>query len=288
MKVRFIPAVLFIFSSLLFAGCGDSEITPIGEDGVPVVAVSIVPEQAFVQAVCGDLAEVVVMIPPGFSPESYEPTPKEMVKFSEADLYFTIGVPAEETSILPSTVERTKLVSLAEACSAEYSELEIDGGRDPHIWLSPKRAVVMVRTIAREMSEIDPENSSVYAANAEKHIKELEAADKEITETLAALKERSFIVFHPAFGYFAADYGLDMYALEEGGKSATASRLKDMVDFAKEQEIRVIFYQAEMDSSQAEAFAEEIEGRTVMLDPLSGDYINNLKLMARAIAEGVG
>lgn len=281
---------LILISAVMLAcltACGNNAEVP-ADGGKPVIAVSIVPQQTFVEAVCGDLAEVIVMIPPGYSPESYEPTPKEMVRFSRAGLYFTIGVPAEETGILPSLPEGTRAVSLAEACAAEYDELKIDGGRDPHIWLSPKRAALMVRTIAREMSSFDPENVDIYSANAEKYIEELEAADAEIAGILVPLEKRSFIVFHPAFGYFAADYDLSMYALEEGGKSATASRLKDMVDLAREQGIKVIFYQAEIDSNQSAAFAEEIGGEAVMLDPLSGDYINNLKSMARAIAEGVG
>ncbi|NLW65397.1 MAG: zinc ABC transporter solute-binding protein [Clostridiales bacterium] len=284
---RKILALAAVFSLLIaLCACSSQKNAP-DSSGKPIVAVSIVPEQTFVEAVCGDLAETVVMVPPGYSPENYEPTPQEMAKFSKASIYFTIGVPAEDTSILPSVAESTKVVPLADACAEVYDELKIDGGRDPHIWLSPKRAVVMVRTIAVEMSALDPENASIYSANAEAYISEIDQADAEIDRLLSGLENRSFIVFHPAFGYFADDYGLKMYALEQDGKEATAAELAKMIDFAKENGIKVIFYQAEIDSSQSRAFAEELGGVTVQLDPLSAEYTENLKTMARTLAEGM-
>ena len=286
MKSRNFSIIILVLCVVVsaFSGCKQE----VKEESKMIVAVSIVPEQAFVEAVCGNLVEVVVMIPPGFSPESYEPTAKEMVKFADAAIYFSIGVPVEETSILPSLNDRTKQVSLDASAADKYPELTIDGGRDPHVWLSPLRVAVMVQTIADEMCALDPDNADVYTDNARSYIARLEGLDKEIKEILEPLTSRSFIVFHPAFVYFANDYDLEMYALEEHGKEATAARLMEMVDFARKKDIKAVFYQAEVDSSQSAAFAEEIGGRTIMLDPLSKDYIANLKLMAITIGEGVG
>lgn len=286
MKSRNFSIIILVLCVVIsaFSGCKQE----VKEESKMIVAVSIVPEQAFVEAVCGNLVEVVVMIPPGFSPESYEPTAKEMVKFADAAIYFSIGVPVEETSILPSLNDRTKQVSLDASAADKYPELTIAGGRDPHVWLSPLRVAVMVQTIADEMCARDPDNADIYANNAKLYIARLEVLDKEIKEILEPVTSRSFIVFHPAFGYFADDYDLEMYALEEHGKEATAARLMEMVDFAREKDIKAVFYQAEVDSSQSAAFAEEIGGRTIMLDPLSKDYIANLKSMASAIGEGVG
>lgn len=278
-------------AAFLLSGCGSQ-----GENGSaeepglsakPIVAVTVVPEQTFVQKVCGDLVETIVLVPPGYSPETYEPSPQAMAKFYDSSIYFTIGLPTEETNILPTVPENIKLVSLADACKNEYEDLTIDGGRDPHIWLSPKRAVVMVQTIADEMSAIDPENAETYAANAAAYIHEIELSSQEITDMLLGLTNRSFIVFHPAFGYFADEYDLTMYSLEKDGKEATVAQLSEMIDFAKENGIKAIFYQAEIDSSQSQAFADEIGGVTIQLDPLSADYIDNLKLMAQTIAKGI-
>ncbi len=252
-----------------------------------IIAVSIVPEETFVKAVCGDLADVVTLIPPGSSPENYEPTAQQMEKFSDASLYFSIGVPTEEANILPK-VGDIKVISLADEVANVYKDRTFDSGeRDPHIWLSPKRVKVMIETIASEMSKIDPDNEKTYEQNAANYIAQLDEVDQEIKDALDGVKCKEFIVYHPAFGYIADDYGLKMYALEEEGKEATAQHLQEMIDFAKKDNIKVIFYQEEIDSSQSAAFAEEIGGKTIQLEPLAADYINNMKKMAQTMAEAM-
>ena len=96
-----------------------------------------------------------------------------------------------------------------------------------------------------------------------------------------------FIVYHPAFGYLANDYGLKMYSLEQDGKEATISHLEEMIDFAKEENIKAIFYQSEIASTQSETFAREIGGKTMLLEQLSANYIENLDKMARLMAEAM-
>ena len=153
--------------------------------------------------------------------------------------------------------------------------------------MSPKRVITIVREIANKLSEIDPDNADEYRENAEKYCSELSLLDAEITTLLSEKQNRKFIVFHPAFGYFAEDYGLEMYALEEHGKEADAKHLAKMADMAKDEGIKVIFYQGETSGRQAEAFAEEIGGKAVELSPLSPDYTENLRLMAKNIAEAI-
>jgi len=273
-------------SLLLLSGCDNQRTSKAGNKKT-VVAVTVLPQKALVEAVCGDLAEVVTIVPPGNSPGNYEPTPQEMENFSRASVYFTIGVPTEKANILPKA-EDMKIVDLPAWVAKEYSDREFSPGkRDPHIWLSPKRAKVMVEVIADTMAALDTGNAQTYQDNAEAFLKELDRVDAEITETFAAIQNKTFIVFHPAYGYFADDYGLQMYELEENGKEATPQHLQDMIDLAKAENIKVIFSQAEIDSKQPDAFAEEIGGEKVMLDPLSGDYIANLEHMAKAISGAV-
>ena len=194
-------------------------------------------------------------------------------------------MPTEEANILPNAGD-VPVIALNEEAAAVYEDRTFESGsRDPHIWLSPKRVMVMVDAIAREMAELDPTNAEAYNKNAEAYIAQLEALDTEITESLADVENRTFIVFHPAFGYFADDYGLTMYSLELEGKEATAEHFQELVDFAEEETIKVIFYQAEIDSSQSEAFAEEIGGKTMQLSPLAANYIENLESMANLMAE---
>lgn len=249
------------------------------------VGVTIIPQKTFVSKVCGDLVDIVVMVPTGSSPETYEPKPKDMVKLDKSYIYFTIGVPTEETNIISGIPKDTKIVHLEKACAEKYDDLTFStGGRDPHIWLSPKRVIVMVETIRDEMSKIDPLNQETYKQNAKAFIEELVELDKQIKAALEKSEVKDFIAFHPAFGYLADDYDLTMYALEEDGKEITTKHFMNMVDFAKENNIKIIFYQEEVDGSQAEAFANEINGEAIMLEPLSADYVNNLLNMAKKIA----
>lgn len=282
-------AVLIMVTLLLSTIAGyANKATTTNTKEKPIVAVSIVPQKTFVEAVCVDMAEVIVMVPPKNSPANYEPTPKEMVQFSKAKLYFAIGVPTEEANIMPKAKEinEMKIIELQDDVSKTYPDRELaPGKRDPHIWLSPKRAIVMVQSIAHEMGEFDPINKEKYAENAQSYIKELEKLDKQIANALKDVKNGKFIVFHPAFGYLADDYNLQMYALEQDGKEATPQRLKEMVDLAKQENIKAIFYQAEISSKQAESFAEEIGGKTIQLAPLAPNYIDNLKNMADLMSE---
>lgn len=273
-----IISVCLLFS-LLLCGCGGKT------EKKRTVAVTIAPQAAFVKAVCGDKLEVVTMVPAGASPETYEPTASELAGFSDAEIYFTVGVPSEEISILPNVSGGTKVVHLEQSVAEKYDDIKIGESRDPHIWLSPKRAVVMVEVIAEKLSELDSQNADFYNANAKSYIEKLQKLDADIAQTLEGVANKKIIVYHPAFGYFCDDYGIEMYALEDEGKEATAKRLAEMVDVAKKDDIKVIFYQAENSGRQAKAFAEEIGGAAVMLEPLSEDYIANLEKMAETVKE---
>lgn len=285
MRLKARIAVAGILAAILFcSGCAPAAQN--GENGEkPVVAVSIVPEATFVKKVCGDRVKVVTLVPPGASPESYEPSPGEMEEFSSAKAFFAIGVPVEDASLLPKAPDGMKIIRLQEAAAKVYPERTFEsGGRDPHIWLSPKRVKVMVQAIAEAMGSVDPEHKAEYAANAKAYNAELSTLDTRLRGILSSASGRTFLVFHPAFGYFADEYGLNMVALEQEGKESTAQHMQELVDLAKKDGACAIFYQAETDSKQAMAFAEEIGGKAVELAPLSGDYENNLITMAETIA----
>lgn len=273
-------------SLLIVSGCGNRQTSKVRDEKM-IVAVTVLPQKALVEAVCGDLAEVVTIVPPGNSPGNYEPTPQEMEDFSRASVYFTIGVPTEKANILPKA-ENMKIVDLPAKVAEIYPDREFSPGkRDSHIWLSPKRAKVMVEAITEVMVDLDAVNAKAYQENAKAFLKELDRVDSEIKEAFSGIQNPKFIVFHPAYGYFADDYGLEMHALEENGKEATPQHLQDMIDLAREKNIKVIFSQVEIDSKQPDAFAEEIGGEKIMLEPLSDDYIANFERMSEAISEAM-
>lgn len=304
---RSLLVIIIVTLMVLIAGC--SKDTKINDK--MIVAVSIVPEETFVKAVAGDLVEVVTLIPPGASPTNYQPSPKEMTQLSDASIYFTIDVTAEINNIMPNISSMNSdivLVDLADAVDeiypARYFEEEADdhdaaddevddheaddhdhSGRDPHIWMSPKRVIVMIGEIESALSHIDPENEAVYKANAEAYIVELEKANAQIIANLAGNAKKEFIIMHPSIGYFADDYGLHMVAIEDNGKDASASHLETVIDFANEFDIKVILYQSEFDSSQAKTIADEIGGTVQEFAPLSEDYINEVIKLSEVFIE---
>ena len=253
------------------------------DEGINVV-VSIVPQQTFVEAVGGDLVDVTLMIPAGSSPATYEPSVQEMQNLAEADVYFAIGVPSESANIIDQVnTETTELVMLNDEVAETYDERTLNGGRDPHIWLSVKRVIKMIEVIRDTLISLDGDNKSTYVQNATDYIADLETLDTYIENAVSTMTYKGFIVYHPAFGYFADDYELSMYALENDGQEASAQALADMITFAKENNIRTVFYQSEFSSTQAIALAEEINGEVVQLVPLSADYINNMRSMIDTI-----
>lgn len=294
--------IVYMLLSISMTGCGSDDgqkNLDFSDEEKITVAVSIVPQEAFVKAVSGDLINIVTMIPPGNSPANYQPTPKEMTNLSESKIYFSIGVPTEKANILDKADEFNKdikIVALDKIVGEEYpdryfgeedehdhdEELERDvheDGRDPHIWLSPKRVIVMIEAIKDELIEIDRDNKDIYEKNAEIYISKLVEVDKEIEAKLKGIDQKSFIIYHPTFGYFADDYGLKMITIEKDGKETTAKNLQNVIDFAKNENIKYVFYQEEFDSKQAETVAKEINGETIKVSPLSINYIENLRII---------
>jgi zinc transport system substrate-binding protein len=265
-------------------GCQEKTAVPTGKDGKLTIAVSIMPQKALIEAICADRIHVLTAIPPGYSPESYEPAPQEVQALAQAAIYFSIGVPAEKEKILPQ-VQGKKVVDLAAEVAAVYPDrVFAENERDPHIWLSPKRVKVMVEVIAREMIMLDPQNADQYLAGKNNYLAALDQLDKDIQSRFSGLARRSFFVFHPSFGYLADDYGLQMFSLEEHGKEATPQHLQAMIDLALADKVKTVFAQAEMDSRQLDAFADETGCTITILDPLSADYLTNMQAMTKAIA----
>jgi len=291
--------LMFILIIMAIVGCGNVKGSL--EDKKLQVAVTIVPQASFVEKVAGNLVDVVSIVPPGSSPTNYQPTPEEMINLENSSIYFSIGVPTEAANIMPNMVAESdvKVVALqnivGEVYKDRYFGVEEDeehvdhdhgeGTRDPHIWLSPKRVIIMVEAIRDELSLLDSDNAEIYAENATSFIEELEAVDRDIADMFVEDEHLQFIITHPSLGYFADDYGLEMISLEKDGKTATAAWLQEIIDFAVEKDIHVIFYQAEFDSTKADSLASAIDGHVVQLVPLSPDYINNLKIMANAFLE---
>lgn len=293
--------ILVIIISTIAAGCSGSETENLEESNNKLnVIVSIEPQRTFVKKVTGELADINVVIPEGYSPANYQPSPKEIQNISSGEVYFSIGVESEKSFILPKLEDLNKeieFIDLQKKVMEKYEALHIDeddndhdhdheeGEIDPHIWLSPKRVVTIVEVVRDYMIENDEVNKEEYNENAKKYIQELNKLNEDLVDTFKELETKAFIIYHPAFSYFASDYGLQMVTIEEDGKEATAKRIQKVVDFAIENDIKVVFYQNEFDSSQANIIANEIDGEVVEVAPLSGNYIENMYQIRDKFAE---
>jgi zinc transport system substrate-binding protein len=164
---------------------------------------------------------------------------------------------------------------------SKSGELELD----PHIWTSPPLVARMARNIRDALTELDPEHGEEYSRNLDAFSRELAALDSEIRTLLANAQSRWFMVYHPAWGYFADTYGLTQVPIENEGKEPGARRIAVLIDQARREGIRVIFVQPQFNRRSAEQIAHAIGGRVVAIDPLSPDYVDNLREVARQIAD---
>jgi len=252
------------------------------------VVTSILPLSFFVRRVGGERVEVAVMVPPGGNPHSYEPTPAQMVALGKADLFVKAGSGIEFeldwmkkfTGLYPrlrvcNASEGVRMIAQEE--EARHAHHHDGPGLDPHFWLSPANGMIAARNIERALSLADPSHAAVYKANRNRLENELRGLSREIAGKLSGLKNRAFMVFHPAWGYYAREFGLQQLSAEEEGKELTPKRMKLLVERAKRHGIRVVFVSPRFNTMQAEAIAREIGGVTRAIDPLSDKYIANLR-----------
>ena len=248
------------------------------------VVVSVLPEKFFVERVGGSHVEVSVMVGPGQSPATYEPTPRQMAALTAARVYFRIGVPFETLwmSRIGATNRGMLIVNVAEGI--KLRSVDVSRSPDPHVWTSPVLAKRISARIEKTLINLDPAHKAEYERNYAKLADELDALDAMIRARLSSLKQRAFLTFHPAWGYFADTYGLRQIAIESGGKEPGARTLLHVIEEAKRLNIKVIFVEPQFSRSTAEMVAREIGGRVVAIDPLAENYIDNMRKVAAAFA----
>lgn len=248
------------------------------------VTVSILPQQYFVERIGGELVNVNVMVLPGQSPATYEPKPEQMTALSKSAAYVSIGVPFEKAWLEKIQAANTKM-KMVDTTQGIEREATGDGGFDPHIWLSPSLVKLQSETIYNALAELDAEHAEEYKSNFDAFMKDIDTLDNEIRSTLAQTESKKFLVFHPAWGYFARDYGLEMIPIEIGGQEPSAQELAGLIQKAKDENIKVVFAQPEFGQQDAETIATEIGGKVILISPLNPDWLNNLKTVADTFAE---
>lgn len=270
------------------------------KDNSPTISVTIEPQRYFAEQIVGDKFKVNTIVPAGTSPESYDPTPSQMIALNQSTLYFKVGYLGfenawgknlEENNVHVRLIDTSENINLIEGSDHSLEvgdnhshEGHDHSGVDPHVWSSPKSALIMAENMLNALVVADVENQKHYRDNFSKLKTEIVETDKKITELLANVPLRSFIIYHPALGYFARDYNLTQYSIELEGKSPSPQQLKEMIDFAHAQGIKTIFVQKGFDSKNAESLAKEVGASIHSIDPLSYNWSEELIRIAEILA----
>lgn len=269
------------------------------------VFVSILPQKQFVERIGGDAVKVDVMVRPGESPATYDPTPQQMVALAGAAAYFRIGVPFETVWIpkIQSTQPQLRIVDTREGIQLQPmgkaghpGDHDHDhdhnhdtppgsgGALDPHIWTSPLLVKQQAATIRDALIALRPAERARFEKGYTAYAAELDALDAELRQVLVGKTERRFMVFHPAWGYLAHSYGLEQIPIEAEGKDPGPKALAALIERAKADGVRVIFVQKQFGRSAADAVAQAIGGEVVEIDPLAEDFLANTRTVAQTLA----
>ncbi len=268
------------------------------------VAVSIPPMREWVRRIAGDRVAVTLIMPPGSSPHSFEPSPRQLVGLGSAQLWFTIGIDFEYP-LLPKVrsmypklaiVDVTKKVKFRTLKPGEQeTDASPSGGpvdpaltnRDQHSWLGYDQAKAEIMAIRDELIARDPAGAALYRSNYSSYMKEIEASYAKLKVELAPLSGENVFVYHPAFGYFFDMFKITQVAVELGGKEPTQKELMALIELAKKDKARVIFTQIQFSESAAKAVASAIGAAVVPIDPLAEDWLANLSRMGHALLKAL-
>lgn len=291
----------FVILTLFLSSCGTKNM----KNEKMLITASIIPQKFFIEQISDTLFDVNVMVPPGASPASYEPTPKQMMDLSNSNIYFRIGhIPFEKAWMkkISSVNKNLKIIDTSEGMTLIYEEENCcsndeyakknshtshhsHSGYNPHIWLSPDLVKQQSEIIYKTLCEFYPEYELQMQNNFKKFIAKIDSVNENIRKRLEKVKTKKFIVFHPVWTYFANDYGLEQQAIEQNGKEASAKQMAAVISFAKKNKITHLLVQKEFDTNQAETIAEEINGKVVIMNPLGYNWFETMELITAFFEE---
>ncbi len=307
----FFSVLLVLASAVMVSGCSLGGET---SESDFEVAVSIQPYIPLVEGIVQENTEVFSIVPEGYSPELYEPTPQEMKRLASAQLVVLNGdLPYEEKleTVLREANPDVKIIHLNDRLTADellplahhHDSAHPKGGEydheheevarkklgqeselhDPHTWLSPTLMMQQVPEIAVALTEIDPDSAQVYADNAVTVVTQLEELSATLHNILDRHEGRAFAVYHPAFTYFAKEFHLEQHYIEVDGREPSAAELKAQIEAIKGQKITTILLEKQFATHTAEAVAEELGVGVTLVDPLSTEYFQSLLFFGKQL-----
>lgn len=264
MKKILAVLTLFIFSVVL-SGCANSK----EQTDKPQIYTSFYALYDFTKKIAGDNVDVYNLVPVGTEPHDWEPTVQDMVKINDGDVVFYNGLGME------GWIEKVQ-ASIGNS-GVRFEELSLgvtvdENGTDPHIWLAPENVKIMCGNILNVLCEIDPENKAVYEENYNSYLSELDELDKSYRDTISALPDRNIVVSHEAYSYMCNAYGLTQTAIDgiSADSEPSPDKMKDLINFVKENNIKYIFYEELVSQKTAKTLAEETGTELLPLNPFEG------------------
>lgn len=273
--------------------------------------VSILPQQAFLKAIGGDKVNISLMVRPGNSPHTYEPKSSQMKAISQADIYFSIDVEFEKVWLnkFSNINKNMKIVDISAGIEkidmqkhshhhgehdneeSKHNEHEDEHehkeeiSKDPHVWLSPNNVKRIANNIYQALIQMDRKNTKYYEQNYKEFIEKIYDTNNQIKDILSNTPKHSkFMVFHPAWGYFARDYNLEQLAIEVEGKKPKPKTITYIIEEAKEEDVKAIFTAPEFSDKVAKMIANELNIKVIKISPLNPKWSENLIKLAKAIA----
>ena len=258
---------------------------------VPILTVTIEPLRYFTEAIAGDKYRVISMIPKGSSPETYDPTPQQLIALNQSDAYLRIGHIGFEQAWMERIKNNSPHIKVFDTSEdIDFIRGEghwhgnhfHEGGVEPHIWNSAINATIIADNICKALCQLDSVNQTHYQTRTDSLKRTITETEKKV-RTLLHNADSTFLIYHPALSYFARDYRLKQISIEEGGKEPSPFNMKTLIETCRKENVRVIFVQQEFDQRNAQLIASELEAQIVPINPLSYNWAEEMIRIAEAL-----
>ena len=279
--------LIYILTLFILSACGNTT----QKSEKPILTVTLEPLRYFTEAIAGDNYEVVSMVPKGSSPESYDPTPQQLVNLSKSQAYFRIGYIGFEQAWMKKleancpnmkVFDTSKGIDLIRDKGHWHGDHFHEGGVEPHVWNSTQNALIIADNIYQALCELDSTHQEDYQKRLDVLKQTIRQTDANI-RTLLEKADSTFLIYHPALSYFARDYGLKQVSIEEGGKEPSPAQLKALIETCRNENVHTIFVQQEFDQRNAQLIANELGVNIVSINPLSYDWVKEMIRIAEAL-----
>ena len=272
----------FIICALLIVGCATKS-----ESDKKTIYVTITPMQSIVEEITAGDFDVEVIVPKGASPETFEPTPKQVTAFSDAEFIFSTGLIDFEQSLVKRISGDAEVANLSKdieliAGSCSHGNHQHKHGIDPHIWTSPRALRTMV-TNAHDVIMAHYPDSVKYTEATERLLERIDALDTYCAARIEAAGVEAMMIYHPAYTYYARDYGIDQIAIEHDGKEPSLRQTTALIEKAKEHGVKSIFRQPQYSEDKVRAIADAADAEIITTDPLAEDILGEIERVTEII-----